>query len=201
MLGYRCHLPLVARACTCTCHKFVATISLLITRDTERWVRHLLVPPTTRAACLLPLPQLTQLPQYLLAAGCRIKSLPLQGQRGDIPRRLLPIMIEFSKLLSSEIFCYSCDDIFCHSLQHEIPEKYWGFLIKQFDDADEQEAATFLKKQKASEAIYKNINNDVARRRGCSAELKLIGNWFEKFNLKFYINVYFIYIIFIVYFT
>lgn len=79
-------------------------------------------------------------------------------------------MIEFSKLLSSEIFCYSCDDIFCHSLQHEIPEKYWGFLIKQFDDADEQEAATFLKKQKAREPIYKNINNDVARREGCSAE-------------------------------
>lgn len=43
-------------------------------------------------------------------------------------------------------------------------------MIKQFDDADEQEAATFLKKQKAREPIYKNINNDVARREGCSAE-------------------------------
>lgn len=55
------------------------------------------------APCKLP-SGLPQLPLYLLAAACSIKSLPLQGQRGDIPRRLLPIMIEFSKLLSSEIF-------------------------------------------------------------------------------------------------
>lgn len=170
MLRYRCHLPLVARACTCTCHKFVATISLLITRDSERWVRHLLVPPLHEplAPCKLP-SGLPQLPLYLLAAACSIKSLPLQGQRGDIPRRLLPIMIEFSKLLSAKIFCYSCDDIFCHSLQHEIPEKYWGFLIKQFDDADEQEAATFLIKQEGKGSnipnipyvCYENIKNNV----------------------------------------